>query len=86
MTATIENQNILLELQEICREVFENPDLTISETTTAEDVEHWDSLNHLNVVAAAEQRFGIRFRTSEIEGLKNVGEFVGLIAAKQSKA
>lgn len=80
---TAAHHQILAELQEICREVFENPELTISESTTAEDVPHWDSLNHLNVVAAAEQRFGIRFRTSEVEGLKNVGDFVGLVAAKR---
>lgn len=85
MSATTTHQHILLELQEICREVFEDPALTISEATTAEDVPHWDSLNHLNVVAAAEQRFGVRFRTSEVEGLKNVGDFVGLVAAKQGR-
>jgi acyl carrier protein len=86
MTATAMTQDeILAELQEICREVFENPDLTISEVTTAEDVPHWDSLNHLNVVATAEQRFGIRFRTSEIEGLKNVGDFIALVTAKQKR-
>ncbi len=79
----IEHSRILTELQDICREVFENPGLTLTESTTAEDVPHWDSLNHLNVVAAAEQRFGIRFRTSEVEGLKNIGDFVCLVAAKQ---
>ncbi len=74
---------VLTELQEICREVFENPGLVITETTTADDVEHWDSLNHLNIVVAAEQRFGVRFRTSEVEGLKNVGDFVGLVLSKR---
>ena len=75
---------IMAELQEICREIFEMPDLTIGESTTASDVPHWDSLNHLNVVAASEQRFGVRFRTSEIEGLKNIGDFVSLVAAKKA--
>jgi acyl carrier protein len=76
----------MAELQEICREVFESPSLSISETTTADDVPHWDSLAHLNIVAAAEQRFGVRFRTSEIEGLRNVGEFVALVVAKHKTA
>jgi acyl carrier protein len=83
MTTAATHDGILAELQEICREVFENPELVITASTTAEDVPHWDSLNHLNVVAAAEQRFGIRFRTSEVEGLKNVGDFVSLVAAKR---
>jgi acyl carrier protein len=85
MSTMTAHDDILAGLQEICREVFENPELTLSETTTAEDVEHWDSLNHLNIVAAAEQRFGVRFRTSEIEGLKNIGEFVALVAARQKR-
>jgi acyl carrier protein len=80
---TPQQAKVLAEVQEICREVFENPDLVITETTTADDVQHWDSLNHLNIVVAAEQRFGVRFRTSEVEGLKNVGDFVSLVLSKQ---
>lgn len=82
---TATHDDLLAGLQEICRELFENPALTIDENTTAEDVPHWDSLQHLNIVAAAEQRFGVRFRTSEVEGLKNVGDFVALVAAKQGR-
>lgn len=75
----------LAKLQEICREVFEDPVLQISPGTTAEDIPNWDSFNHLSIVAAVEQRFGVRFRTSEIETLKNVGDFVAMIDAKRKK-
>jgi acyl carrier protein len=75
----------LAKLQEICRELFEDPSLHLTPETTAEDVRGWDSFSHLNIVAAAEQRFGIRFRTSEIEGLKNVGDFVAVIDGKRNK-
>ena len=85
MTTVTSHEEILAGLQEICREVFENPALVISASTTAEDVPNWDSLQHLNIVAASEQRFGVRFRTSEVEGLKNVGDFVSLVAAKQKR-
>lgn len=77
--------DVLTGLQEICREVFENPSLTLSPETTAEDVPNWDSFNHLNIVVAAEQRFGVRFRTSEVEALHNVGDFVNLVLAKKSR-
>ncbi|MGH7035474.1 MAG: acyl carrier protein [Stellaceae bacterium] len=75
----------LAKLQDICREVFEDPSLLLTVATTAEDVPNWDSFNHLNIVAAAEQRFGVRFRTSEIESLKNVGDFVEMIDTKRKR-
>jgi acyl carrier protein len=73
----------LTKLQDVCREIFENPSLQLAPETTAKDVPNWDSFTHLNIVAAVEQRFGIRFRTSEIESLKNVGDFVKAIDAKR---
>ena len=75
----------LAKLQDICREVFEDPSLRLTVETTAEDVPNWDSFNHLNIVAAVEQRFGVHFRTSEIESLKNVGDFVEMIDIKRKR-
>lgn len=80
---TIDFDKVLLGVQDICREVFENPSLVLTKDTTAEDVPNWDSFNHLNIVVAVEQRFGIRFRTSEVEGLRNVGELVEMVLSKQ---
>jgi acyl carrier protein len=82
---TIVSDTAFIELQDIIREVVENPSLQLTPETTAEDVSEWDSFNHLNIVAAVEQRFGIRFRTGEIETLKNVGEFAELIRTKQRR-
>lgn len=75
--------NVLSGIQAVCREVFEDPSLVLTPQTTAEDVPNWDSLNHLNVVAVVEQRFGVRFRTSELESLRNIGDFVSTVLAKQ---
>ena len=47
--------------------------------TTAENVEEWDSFNHINIVVAVEARFGVKFLTAEIEELKNVSDLVDLI-------
>ena len=73
---------ILAALTQIFREVFEDDALVISEATTADDVEGWDSMNHITLVVETERRFKIKFQTAEIEELKDVGEFVGLIAKK----
>jgi acyl carrier protein len=75
--------SVLLGIQAICREIFEDPSLVLTSETTAEDVPNWDSLNHLNIVAVVEQRFGIRFRTSELESLRNIGDFVSIVQSKQ---
>jgi acyl carrier protein len=50
---------------------------------SAKDVPEWDSFNHINIIVAAEQRFGVKFRTAEIEALRTVGEFADLIARKR---
>ena len=76
---------ILAELTEILRDIFDDPDLVVTRDTTADDIEDWDSANHINIVVAAESHFKTRFQASEIEELKNVGDFVDLIAKKQSR-
>ena len=69
-------------LTELFRETFDDDDLVLTATTTADDVEGWDSQAHVNLIVAAEMRFGIRFRAAELDTLHNVGDFVNLIAQK----
>ena len=71
-------------LNEVFREVFDEPKLTVGPGTTAADVPDWDSQAHIALVVATEARFGVRFRTAELESLKNVGDFVRLILAKKA--
>ena len=78
----MDEARIYATLNEVFREVFDDPTLTIGPETTAEDVEDWDSQNHIALTVATEERFGIRFRTAELESLKNVSDFVALIRAK----
>ena len=76
---------ILAIIQQIMREYFDEDDLVITPQTTANDVEAWDSMNHLNIIIALEQRFKIKFLTSEVEALHNVGDLVSTISRKTSK-
>ncbi|MEH6389213.1 MULTISPECIES: acyl carrier protein [Pseudomonas] len=73
---------ILSALHPIFQDVFDDDDIVIDSETTAEDIEGWDSLAHVNLVVAAEQRFGVKFRTAELESMRNVGHFVALISTK----
>ncbi len=75
MTHTDIHQKLTL----IFRDVFDDPRLTISDSTTAKDVVGWDSLIHVNLVVAVEKGFGVRFTTKDIKALDNVGAWLKLI-------
>lgn len=70
----------------IFRSVFGSDTLTVSDATTASDVEGWDSLAQINLVVGAEEAFSVRFAVAEIRALKDVGGFKALIAAKLEAA
>ncbi|MCR5303791.1 MAG: acyl carrier protein [Lachnospiraceae bacterium] len=69
-------------LNEVFRDVFDDPTLTVCDETTAEDVEDWDSLEHINLVAAVEQEFGVSFSLGQVQSMKNVGEMVDIILSQ----
>jgi acyl carrier protein len=75
---------VYAELTKIFQNVFDDNTIQLSDHTTAKDIPQWDSLNHINLVVASEQKFGIRFMTTDITRLANVGEFVDTILKKCS--
>ena len=66
-----------------CR-VFDDNDIKISSETTANDIDGWDSLSHVNLVVAIEKHFRIKFKSSEIMKWKNVGQMQESIKEKLS--
>jgi acyl carrier protein len=70
-------------LTAVFRQVFSQPSLEIEDGTTAADVAGWDSLTHVTLIFAIEQRFGVKFSTREVQALKTVGDLVRLIERKQ---
>lgn len=69
---------------EIFREVFNNPELEVTEATTAADVDGWDSFNHLNLIMALEESYLVSFSTVEIGQMAHVGNLVQLLEKKIS--
>ncbi|MBC8530726.1 acyl carrier protein [Gehongia tenuis] len=67
------------ELNEVFRDVFDDDSITVGNDTTSSDIEDWDSLEHINLVVAIEERFGMKFKMAEVTGMKNVGEMVDII-------
>jgi acyl carrier protein len=78
----VNSQEIIVSLTRVFTKVFENPPPEIRSDMTADEVPGWDSLTHIDLVVAIEKEFKIRFTTSEITGLTNVGDLVSLIQRK----
>lgn len=78
----MDHNQSLAALTEIFRQVFDQPTLTLQDSTTAADVENWDSLNHIDLIVAIEKKFKIKFTTREVTGLKTVGDLADLTAKK----
>ena len=69
-------------MTEIFRELFADDYIVLTPETTADDIDGWDSFNHISVIVAVETRLGVKMTTSEIEGLSNVGALVAAIERK----
>ena len=78
----MQKEELLLQIQDIFRDVLDDEEIVLTETTTADDVEGWDSLTHIQLIVAIEKSFKIKFTSKEILSWKNVGELVGCLASK----
>jgi acyl carrier protein len=78
----VSGDDMLPQVRDIIADVLDQPDLQVTRATTADDVEGWDSFNHINIVVAVESHFGIKIHTAEIEELRNVGELIDLVEKK----
>jgi acyl carrier protein len=69
-------------IQIIFQKVFDAPTLEINEALTAKDVEKWDSITHLSMIAKVEEIFGIRFKLKELIKMNNVGDLLKMVQLK----
>jgi acyl carrier protein len=74
--------DLLEQVQETFRDVFDQPDLMITRESNASTVEDWDSLTHVNLVTAVERRYKVKFALGELLDLKNVGDLLDLLNKK----
>ena len=78
----MERNDILKRVEEIFREELEQEDIVLTDETTADDVDGWDSLSHVQLVAAMEEAFGIEFKSREILSWDNIGDLIDSIEKK----
>lgn len=75
------DRNVVLEkFQEIFRDVMDNDEIVLNDSTTSNDIEEWDSLLHIQLIVAIEKEFGLKFTSKQILSKKNIGEIVDEIA------
>lgn len=84
LSKEMEKGNILTDLNTIVSEVLDIDDLAITEETTAKDVEGWDSISYIEIVAAIEKHFSVKFKLLELEEFQNIGDIVSGIKSKLS--
>jgi acyl carrier protein len=78
----MEQDTILKELNKIFIKVFEDDSIQLNENTTTDDIEAWDSLNHIQMITAVEKHYKIRFNLNELLNFKNVGDLCRSIREK----
>lgn len=78
----MEKTEILEKVQEIFRDVLDNEDIVLSNDTTSDDIDEWDSLSHIQLIVEIERLFNIKFTSKEILTWKNVGEMINCIVGK----
>jgi acyl carrier protein len=78
----MEREEMLKKITTVFIDVLDDEDIVLTESTSADDVEDWDSLTHIQLVVGVEKAFNVRFTSSEIQDWENVGEMMDCILKK----
>ena len=78
----MDRQTIFDRLNKVFQTIFDDENIVVNEETASDDIEDWDSLEHINLIVAIEQEFGIKFSMGEVTSMKNVGDMVNIIISR----
>ena len=78
----MEMKQLYSRLNRVFQDVFDDDTIHITHRTTAHDIEDWDSLEHITLIAAVERAFKMKFKMGEISAMKNVGEMAAIIQSR----
>lgn len=75
-------EEIYVRLNNVFRDIFDDDSIVVNDKTNSNDIEDWDSLEHINLIVAVEQEFKIKFNMKEVTTMNNVGEMVDIILSR----
>ena len=78
----MDTREIFERLDRVFQDVFDDDTIHVTPKTTADDIEDWDSLEHITLISAVEREFRMKFKMGEISSMKNVGEMASIIPAR----
>lgn len=81
----MDRETVKNRLTRVFRGVFDDDGIELTDGTTADDIEEWDSLEHITLISAVEKEFRMRFTMKEVSGMKNVGEMMDIIAERAKR-
>ena len=76
---TMSREEILSKVNDVFHDVFDDDSIVVVDSTTADDVEDWDSLMHITLISEIESAFGMKFQMKDVVGMQNVGEMLDII-------
>ena len=81
----MDREKIKAKLTGVFQDVFDDDSIVLTDKTTADDIDGWDSLEHITLISAVEKAFKMRFTMKEVSGMKNVGEMMDILAERAKK-
>ena len=81
----MDREKIRAKLTGVFQDVFDDDSIELADKTTADDIDGWDSLEHITLISAVEKAFKMRFTMKEVSGMKNVGEMMDILAERAKK-
>lgn len=73
---SMNREDVRLRLQGVFRKIFDDDSIELTDATTADDIEEWDSLNQIKIILAAEEAFGHTLNARKISTFENVGDML----------
>ena len=78
-------REVFSRLNRVSQDVFDDDTLHVTPSTTADDIEDWDSLEHITLISAVEREFRMKFKMGEISSMRNVGEMARIVAERAKR-
>lgn len=81
----MDQREVFDRLNRVFREVFDDETIRVTPKTTADDIDDWDSLEHITLIFAVEREFRMKFKMGEISSMKNVGEMARIVTERMKR-